>query len=142
MSLALLWFCSFTLLQGCGTSAEHSGTQSEARASIPVKDTMRIHFERSGGFAGLQLAVTIESDTLSQEDLQQLRWLVDEADFFALPSELREQTPRADQFVYKVTVESAGRRHTVETTDEAAPPTLQPLLDWLSRAVRTARRRS
>jgi hypothetical protein len=107
---------------------------------MALDDTMRIHFERSGGFAGLQLAVTIESDTLSQEDVQQLRRLVDEAEFFALPSELRESTPGADQFVYRVTVESAGRRHTVETTDEAAPPTLQALLDWLNRAARRTRR--
>lgn len=96
---------------------------------------MRVQFTRSGGVAGLQLAVTIESDTLPQEDAQELRRLIEQADFFNLAAEQRD-TVGADQFSYEVTVETGGQVHTVKTTDSAAPATLLPLLDWLSRAAR------
>jgi hypothetical protein len=97
---------------------------------------MRIHFERSGGFAGLALATTVESDTLSQQDDQRLRQLIDEAGFFDLPPVLHDTASAADQFGYKVTVEIAGRTHTVEATEGAVPPSLRPLLEWLARAAR------
>lgn len=100
---------------------------------------MRVHFTRTGGFAGLQLDVTIESDTLSQADAQELSRLVEEADFFNLAAALTD-TVGADEFTYKVTVEKAGQVHTIETDDSAAPPELQPLLDWLARAARRRRR--
>jgi len=97
---------------------------------------MRVHFERSGGFGGLLLAVAIESDTLPVDEQQQLRQLIDEADFFNLPAELSDSGTAVDQFVYKVVVESADRSHSIQTTEGAAPPSLQPLLDWLTRAAR------
>jgi hypothetical protein len=101
-----------------------------------VRDTMRIHFERTGGFAGLVLATTVESDTLSQQDEQRLRQLIDEAGFFDLPAVLHDTGAAADQFGYKVSVEIAGRSHTVEVTEGAVPPALRPLLEWLARAAR------
>ncbi len=99
---------------------------------------MRIHFERSGGFGGLQLSVVIEADTLPDEELRELKRLISEADFFNLPAEMRDTTA-ADQFVYKLTVEDAGRSHTVQADETAAPETLQHLLDWLTRAARRGR---
>jgi hypothetical protein len=134
--LALMWLCFIVVLWGCGANAEPPGTPEQTHANTSARDTMRIHFERSGGFGGLQLAVTIESDTLSQEDQQRLDRLIEEADFFNLPAELRDATSAADQFRYKVSVATADRSHTVETAESAAPPTLQPLLDWLTRAAR------
>ncbi len=96
---------------------------------------MRIHFTRSGGFAGLQLSVSVASDTLPEQDVVELRRMIEQADFFVLPAVLGDSAA-ADQFSYKVTVEQAARQHTVEVTEDAAPATLQPLLDWLTRAAR------
>jgi hypothetical protein len=101
---------------------------------------MRIHFERSGGFAGITLSVTIETDTLPPGDAEELQRLVERAGFFDLPATIADTTPVADQFVYRVTVEADARSHTVETSEGAAPSTLRPLLDWLNRATRRARR--
>jgi len=123
------------VLFGCSTNAERSATRDGATASITPGDTMRIHFERTGGFAGLQLAVDITTDTLSQDDQRRLQQLVEEADFFTLPAELRDTSLARDEFVYEVTVEVAGRRHTVATTESAAG-SMQPLLEWLTRAAR------
>lgn len=104
---------------------------------------MRISFERSGGLAGMRLTAAIDSDTLTEAEASELKRLVDQAGFFDLsagPGPAGPGGSGADQFVYRVTVETAGRRHTVETTDAAAPPALQPLLAWLNQAARRSRR--
>jgi len=133
--LALAWFGVLILL-GCGTSAERSATTDGAAASMSPGDTMHIHFERTGGFAGMTLTADIATDTLSRDDQSRLQQLVEDADFFALPAELRDTGAAVDQFVYRITIEVAGRRHTVETAESAAAPELQPLLEWLTRAAR------
>ena len=132
----LLWLCFFTSLHGCGPNVERPVARDQQAASTLVRDTMRIHFERSGGFTGLTLVTTVESDTLSQQEEQHLRQLLDEAGFFDLPGLLQDTTSAVDQFRYTVTVETPGRRHTVEVTDGAVPPPLRPLLQWLARAAR------
>lgn len=137
--LMLVWLCFVTALIGCGANAEPPGTLERTHTATSGGDTMRVHFERSGGFGGLQLTVTIESDTLSADEQQQLGRLIEEADFFNLPAELSDSSGAVDQFVYRVTVESADRSHTVQTSEAAAPATLQPLLDWLTRAARRKR---
>ena len=133
--LALAWF-GVLILPGCGTSAERSATTDGAVASMSPGDTMHIHFERTGGFAGLTLTADIATDTLSRDDQSRLQQLVEDADFFALPAELRDVGTAVDQFVYRVTIEVAGQRHTVETPESAAAPELQALLEWLTRAAR------
>lgn len=102
---------------------------------------MRIEFERSGGVAGLRLSATIESDSLSNQEADELCKLVEDAGFFDLPADITSPKAQPDQFVYAVTVETEARRHSVRVDDSAAPARLQPLLDWLSRAVRRSRRR-
>jgi hypothetical protein len=98
---------------------------------------MQIHFERTGGFAGLRLTTTLNSATLSPEDAHKLQELIDQAEFFALPPVLTAKTPGADRFQYKLTVETQGRQHTVEVDEGAAPATLRPLLNWLTTAAKT-----
>ncbi|MGH7548131.1 MAG: protealysin inhibitor emfourin [Gemmatimonadales bacterium] len=100
---------------------------------------MNISFERSGGVAGMRVTAAINSDTLPDAEASELKQLVDRAGFFDLPAS-SGPSGGADQFVYRVTIETEGRRHTVETTDAAAPPALQPLLAWLHQAARRSRR--
>ncbi len=103
--------------------------------------TMHIDYERSGGFAGLQVSIAIDTDSLPPGEAQELCNLVEDAGFFDLSSALGDSTAVPDQFVYKVTVEAAGRRrHTIEVTESAVPPDLRPLLERLHRAARRARR--
>ncbi len=97
---------------------------------------MRIQFERTGGFAGMRMATTIDMESLSAGEARELREMVDAAHFFDLPAVIKSPTPGADQFHYKLTVEVEERRHTVETSDAAAPETLQPLFLRLTRLAR------
>ncbi len=102
---------------------------------------MRIEFERSGGFAGLRISTTVESDSLAEEQADELCQLVEDAGFFELPAEITGPAAQPDQFVYQLTVETEEQRHTVRVENTTPPPRLQPLLDWLSRAARRGRGR-
>jgi hypothetical protein len=99
---------------------------------------MRVVLERSGGFAGISRTNSISTDHMSTEDAKKVSDLVEDAGFFALPSEIRSTEPGADRFQYKITVESENRTHTVQVDEAAVPPRLQPVLDWLKNSARPA----
>ena len=101
---------------------------------------MRIQFERTGGVAGIRVAATIDTESLSSEEARELREMIDAARFFDLPAFIASPTPGADQFQYKVTVEAEGRQHTVEVGDASAPESLQGLLRRLTVLARSTRR--
>jgi hypothetical protein len=100
---------------------------------------MRIHFERTGGFAGMRIAATVDTESLPPEEARELHQLVADASFFDLPPVMTAPTPGADQFQYKLTVEAKGRQHTVEVGDATVVETLWPLLRRLTVLARSAR---
>jgi hypothetical protein len=95
-------------------------------------DTMNIHFERSGGFAGLRASQDLDSADLSPEERSELDRLVETAHFFDLPSDVRAANPGADRFQYKLTMKEGSREHTVGIDEAATPENLRPLLRWLT----------
>lgn len=104
---------------------------------------MKIHFERSGGFAGMTTNLDIDADSLPDADRQALAALVSDAGFFALPPTVVDSSATgADRFNYRITIDADGRTHTVATTDGAAPPSLVQLLAWLNGAARRAARKA
>ena len=97
---------------------------------------MRIEFERSGGFAGLLVRASVDTAALPANEAGQLEEWVEQAGFFSLPERLRGAPSAADRFLYRLTIESGDRRHTVEMGESAVPPALSPLVDWLTDAAR------
>jgi hypothetical protein len=96
---------------------------------------MQILFERSGGFAGMTVTLTVDTASLSADVAAQLRNLVAAADFFHLPAELL--TPaQPDRFQYRVAIEENGQNHIVTVGEAGVPDTLRPLLEWLMEAAR------
>jgi hypothetical protein len=93
---------------------------------------MRVHLERTGGFAGIRINRDILSDELSDQDRDRLQSLVNAAGFFELPEVMRASQP--DRFQYKVTVESDQRKRTVCADEAVVPQSLRPLLDWIVKA--------
>ena len=93
---------------------------------------MRIHFERTGGFAGIRLQTAVDADQLPPKEARQLNGLVDAAKLFDLPDRPPAAQQGADQFQYKLVVEAQGQQKTIQTTDAAANKNLQALLDWLT----------
>jgi hypothetical protein len=96
---------------------------------------MQIFFERSGGVTGIPVTVTIDTASLSSQEVIQLSQLIEISDFFELPG-TSPAPARPDRFQYKVTVREGDRQHTVIMGETAVPTTLKPLLDWLIEAAR------
>lgn len=65
---------------------------------------MKIHFERTGGFMGLRMVTTIDTDDLPEEEAEVLCRLFDDVDFFELPARLDSPDPAMDQFHYVLSV--------------------------------------
>jgi hypothetical protein len=99
-------------------------------------DVKRIKFERTGGFAGMRIATDFDLDDLPEEQADQLRELLDDVDFDELPEQLMGKDQIADAFTYSIAVESEKGKHTVHTSDTAAPEKMQPLLELLYRIAR------
>lgn len=102
---------------------------------------MRIEFVRTGGFAGLRMATTIDIDSLPPEEAQEIQDALEEAHFFNLPPELNDIDINrgVDRFQYEITVEDGGQKHTIQAGETALPEHLQPLvkkLEWLARTHR------
>jgi Emfourin len=100
---------------------------------------MRIDFEQTGGFAGMRLAAAFDTATLPADQASALQKLVDAAHFFDLPAQMPPPANAADQFHYHMTIEAAGKRHTVDVDESSASRPLQALLQQLTLLARSAR---
>jgi hypothetical protein len=94
------------------------------------KKAMQITLERSGGFTGIPLTITVDTATLSPDQVTQLRHFVETADFFHMPA-APSIPAQPDRFEYEVTVQEGDRTHTVTFGEVAVPEPLRPLLNWL-----------
>jgi hypothetical protein len=97
---------------------------------------MRIFFERTGGFAGLKLKASLDAASLTPQQARRLRKLLEQSRFFELPLRLEASVSRPDRFRYRLTVESNNCVHTVQAAEDAIPPEMRPLLDWLTATAR------
>ena len=92
---------------------------------------LKVRIERTGGFAAIPLTLNIDSESLPVEQADQLRELVESSDFLNLASKNVEPFGAPDRFLYILTLEIEGRRHTVRTGEDDMPPQLKPLIDYL-----------
>lgn len=102
-------------------------------------EIMDINFERSGGVAGIRLICVIDIQQLPHEESAKARAMIDSARFLELPEKLAATRSGNDRFQYKITVRTKERHHTVSIDEAAAPPSLRPLLDWLTVKARERR---
>jgi hypothetical protein len=96
------------------------------------KVSMRIEFERFGGLEPrLMNRLPRWSGELSADEERLVRpWIG--TDFYSLAS---SPPPRhgGGAFRYDITVSDGERTHRVVLAEEAVPPSLRPLIDWLER---------
>ena len=93
---------------------------------------MKIHFARSGGFAGLRLELSLDTASLDKEDASAMEKLVQEAAFFDLPSGSVHRHTGADKFEYRIRISSSRHsEHVVVVPETAVPASLEPLLTRL-----------
>jgi hypothetical protein len=92
---------------------------------------MKISFERTGGFAGMRMAITVDLDSLPGPEAATLRKMVTDADFFNL-AEIRTGQAIPDGFQYALTIEGDGKHRTIQVAEASIPDELRPLLNDLS----------
>ena len=100
---------------------------------------MKIDFERTGGFAGMRMAVLIDVDSLPDQEAQALRNLVKNADFFNF-SDTRPGKAVPDSFQYRISIEDNQQKRTVEIGEMSLPDALRPLVDDLNQRARSQQR--
>jgi hypothetical protein len=93
---------------------------------------MKYTLERSGGFTGIPMRVTLDSQTLDPQEREALDALVETSGFFALPEKITTPSPGADRFNYRLSIEGSGRSHTVDVAEGAIPASLRPLIQRLT----------
>jgi len=93
---------------------------------------MRIEFVRSGGFAGIRLARTLDTDSLPPDQADKLEHLVQEAGFFELPDIPQPNRVVPDSIMYQITVTAATQTRVFAVTENTMPAQLRPLLDYLT----------
>lgn len=95
---------------------------------------MRVEFLRSGGFAAPAMRQTykVDSEDLSASEAEELKRLVGESNLAALPSSSPSSQSAPDAFSYRITVDDGDRSQTIRASDAEMPPSLQPLIDWLT----------
>jgi hypothetical protein len=97
---------------------------------------MRIHYEQSGGLAGLDINATVNTNSLPSDEVNKLQDLVNKANFFSLNSVSSPPEMGADYFHYRITVEMEDnenehkKEHTVEIYDPV-PAQIKPLIKYL-----------
>ncbi|HNK63119.1 MAG TPA: hypothetical protein PLE14_03665 [Anaerolineales bacterium] len=101
---------------------------------------MLIHFERTGGFMGRKVSLSLNLNELPEEQASTLRTLVEEANFLSIDDTRPTADPARDQFTYTVTIETDKIHHTIHTTDTSMPASLRPLIENLSGLARTGGR--
>ncbi len=93
---------------------------------------MKIHYERSGGFTGIPVKITVDTDTLPEETVKGFLEAFSASRFFDLPEKLIQPATGSDQYTYHLTVDDDARHHAVEMGDSAVPAPLQPVLRQLT----------
>lgn len=84
----------------------------------------------------MKLKASLDAHSLSRQQARRLNKLLQESHFFDLPLRLEARVTRPDHFQYRLTVENDNCVHTVQASEDAIPPEMRPLLDWLTAAAR------
>ncbi len=100
----------------------------------------RILYERTGGFMGRKVSLSLNLDELPASQSSALETLLDQADFFNLPENLVSR-PMPDEFTYTITVIAKTQHHSVHLSETTVPDSLRSLLDDLSKRARASQRK-
>lgn len=94
---------------------------------------MHIELARSGGMAGLTVAVSVDTAGLPPETADVVVSALDDVDLAELAARPRPRRAArgADRYQYDLTVERDGNRHALRFAETDVPPELRPVIDAL-----------
>jgi len=97
---------------------------------------MQIYFKRSGGFMGIPVQGEVDTSSLPADQAEIIESMLDEAQFFDLPSEPPAQTNAADRFTYELKVVRNNTEHTVYFSEQDASVEINTLVRHLTTIAR------
>jgi len=65
---------------------------------------MKIHLERSGGYAGMIMSTTVDTKTLSSNEAKELQNLIEKSHIFELSSDSFQQSSSKTKKVQQITL--------------------------------------
>lgn len=93
---------------------------------------MRIEFLRTGGFAGLRLSLTLNTEDLPREQVSRLMELLESARLEGQPPQASEATPARDRFEYRLTLaRGAPQEASFVWREPDVPAEVWPLMEYL-----------
>ena len=95
---------------------------------------MQIDFASSGGFANLELNYRADTNTLPEEQAQELTRLVESSAVIDLEQEdfhTNMTVGRADVISYRLSISDGARQNTLWFNDVTPPASVRPLLAYL-----------
>jgi hypothetical protein len=107
-----------------------------------MDNILHIDFERSGGFSGIPDRIILEGSLLSPGELEEVRQLIEQADFFSLQARDGSEKSIPDQFLYRITVKTMEFSHTLIIYEQEVTTHLRPLIRFLSGKTRRGRKKS
>ncbi len=97
-----------------------------------MNEPIIIEFERTGGFAGITLSNTINSNELPADEAAKLKELLFNADLTDQCFETEEKAASPDQFFYRFTVKIGEKEFTCHYQENQLPPSARPLIRYLT----------
>lgn len=101
-----------------------------------MDEFIKIDFERTGGFAGIILHTTVDSNELSQEETNKLKELLYNSELMDFIAENEEKTAYPDQFSYRLTIQTGNRTYSYYLQENQVPQTARPLIRYLTAKAR------
>ena len=104
---------------------------------------MKIHLERSGGFAGMTSSITVDTKALAPNDANELQTLIHKSNLFERFAKSPQQptpTPNtktkkgaADYFTYKITIQNGDKERSMECNDINMQAEIKGLVDFVTK---------
>ncbi len=103
---------------------------------LEKQDNFNIQFQRTGGFAGIVTNAEIDSKRLDTEEIEKIKLLISQSNFFGFQQtdSLSKNIP--DQFQYVITIKQGDKKKTIELTDSTVPDSFIPLINYLTQKSR------
>jgi hypothetical protein len=104
-----------------------------------MDDITIIHFERTGGVAGLSLSHTLITGSMKPEDADKLYQLLHTSGILQGIKTFTVKRHTADMFVYRIIIETISDRSEFIFNDDDVPEEARPLIRHLTRIARSGR---
>ena len=104
-----------------------------------MDNSLTIYFRQSGGFTGMTISLELTDDMLSRNESEHIHVLIEQASFFELQT-VDPGHSLPDQLLYRISVKTATRQHTITIYEHQVTSELQPLIRFLRGKARSVKR--